>query len=98
MRVRRDASAFPMIGQPNGPEGSDSEYDGGSRFIVVGSPAPADPRLDDFNRSEAGENGDADTSEGEQVNENPKQVLYEGHCLSRMQYNGHYWSNERKHG
>lgn len=37
---------------------------GGSRFILVDSPTPADLRMDDFDHSNAQEKGDADTGEG----------------------------------
>ncbi|WP_193787832.1 hypothetical protein [Natrialba asiatica] len=42
--------------------------------------------MNDADHSDSTENGDADTTEGQQGHEDPEQELYEGHAMSRMQY------------
>ena len=46
--------------------------------------------MDDFDRSDTIEDGDAETSEGYQIHEDPKQVLSKGHAVARMQYDERY--------
>ena len=46
--------------------------------------------MDDSDHSDAIEDGDAETSEGYQIHEDPKQVLYKGHAVARMQYDERY--------
>jgi hypothetical protein len=71
--------------RPTNGSGRSNSADGwGSSFIVGDSPTPSEFRSDDPDHSETRENGDADTSEGQQINENPKQVLYESDCVSRV--------------
>ena len=60
--------------------------DKSSRSPIVAFPQPADLWPEISEQSEAQENGYCDTAEGDQENEDSKQVLSKGHALTRMQY------------